>query len=93
MLITVWYQERTETDGSHNVVSTKSGWRSECGVRREHMAVTMWSQQGVDGDQNVVSVVSGWQSQCGVRREWMAVTMWSQQRVDGNHSMVSRENR
>jgi hypothetical protein len=59
MAITVWCQERTETDGSHNVVSTKSGWRSEFGVRREHMAVVLWSQQGVDGNQNVVLVESG----------------------------------
>jgi hypothetical protein len=75
MAITVWYEERTETDGSHNVVSTKSGWRSECGVRREWMAVTMWFQQRVDGDHSVVSTESGWRSQYGVKREQITISV------------------
>jgi len=93
MAIMMWYQERRETDGSHNVVSTKIGWRSHCGVRREHMAVTMWFQQRVDDDHNVVSRENIWQSQCGFNGEWMAITVWYQERNDNHLCVIATEHR
>jgi hypothetical protein len=53
MAVTMWSQQIVSCNQS--VVSTDTGWQSQCAVKREQMAVIMWFQQRVAGDQNVVS--------------------------------------